>query len=725
MTQGEQQTPQFERLKCRNWSRFFSDVSVAFGLALIAAIIWVTNSDLWVGAHWNIPAAYQGDSLQTLGWIKAASEGDCNFFDMIYVSRLGAPFGANWNDYPLYEKAFIFVLGSLARSIGLMAAANVGMMLTHVLATASFYLACRWFRWHRLWSAVGALLFGFLYYNTMRSLGHLLLGLTYTIPWAVFSSWLIATRHHLPRFSRAWKFCLFTSFLMGVSNPNYLSMYCQLLLISMGIAWGTSRRRENVEAGMFSLAATAAGFLLSFTGSLLFRLYSGANPFAVESGYKESEIYALRPIELFIPPQGHHLSWFSDIGLTYKKGLYIGGEVFSPYLGIMGTLILIGLVTLGIRQLLRGSAGSVSLPLWQVFWVLAYSVVGGINCVLAYCGIGGFQAGNRNSLFIACILLLWAVPRLRRLTVGWSFPKSATLAVIISAMGIYDQLPYANREEQRAVIQSDITSDRLFCEELERHLPAGAMAFQVPLAQFPGGNPVFIMDAYEHFRPYFFTKTLRFSYGSNKGRSDSSWQAAIERMPVQNMVTSLEQLGFHALIINRNGFHDDAKIFETALGELGYTERFQSQNGDLVAVFLEPSKQPLQPPTDEQPINYYGNSWQRMDVSEQEVVWVSGSHADIQLNPDVIKTDRIHVRIKVIVPTDRTFKIMVGDKVFNQAALKKDQPYQIETTIDAPKKGQPLRLETDGPPAGFKGSSLYTGTFALISIEITPQSTGE
>jgi hypothetical protein len=705
--------------------RLLTDLAVALLLALLASAIWITNADLWNRADWDLPVDYGGDSHQILGWIKAASEGDYHLLDIIYVSRLGAPFGANWNDYPMYEKAFTILLGIMARSLGLMAAANAGMMLTHALATASFYLACRWFRWHRIWSMVGALLFGFLYYNTMRSLGHLLLGLTYTIPWAVLSSWLIANRQRIPRFSRTWKFCLFTSFLMGISNPYYLNIYVQLVILSMVIVWFNGRRRDNLEAGFCCLVSAGAAFVFIHTGTLLFRFFAGTNPYALVRTYREAELYALRPIELFIPPRGHHFSWLSEIGFKFQVETFNQGEIFSPYLGLIGIGTLIALIGLSLHRLLRNRAQQIPLPFWQILWVLAYSVVGGVNCWLAFSGIGVFRASNRNSLFIAGLLLLWLVPQLRRLTKNWSIPKTAVCALILTTFAITDQLPYANREAKRPKILARMNADRTFSELLESNLPPESMVFQLPLAEFPEGHPVFEMDSYEHLRPYFFSHALRFSYGSNKGRSDSSWQAEISRLPARTMIERLESLGFGALIINRKGYPDKGAALLFLLDRMGYQARVENGTGDMVALLLRPVKEPELPRIDTHPINNYGQLWRRLDMDEDNVHWLNLRDAEIQINHAAIKSSRAHFAAQVRVPTDRTIYFTVGKKVLHKQALTMDVTHEVTFDFDLADTGTPIHIETDRPAANFMNTAGLKGAFIFLKLEITGVPAGE
>jgi hypothetical protein len=718
--QTPKETKQTSSGKRRFSLRRWSDLAIALLLGLLVSVIWITNSDLWSRAAWDVPVGYETDSHQIIGWIKAASEGDYHLLEVIRVSRLGTPFGANWNDYPMYEKAFTILLGWLARSIGLFASANVGMMLTHVTAAMSFYLACRFFRWHRAWSFAGALLFAFDYYMTKRSLGHMLLGLTYTIPWAIFATWLILGKHHLKRFSRSWKFCLGVSFLMGVSNPYYLNIYVQLILLALAFQWFTLRQRENIQTGLLCLLVSGFGFLLAHTGTLFFRLFAGANPYAVARAYRESEMYALRPIEFFIPPLGHRVPSFSDLGMFYQNETLNRADVFSPYLGVIGGAGLILLLAVLLRRMFLNQNRRIPAAGWQSLWIVAYSVVGGFNCFLALGGIGLFRASGRNSIFIIALVLLWLIPVASRSFKHWPVGKSWLVALAIAGLGIIDQLPYANREKDRAAIQTSITSDRDFCQQLEARLPAHAAVFQLPLAAFPEGNPVINMGSYEHLRPYFFTSTLRFNYGMNKGRSDSSWQAEIERMPATEMVKQLEKLGFHVLYLNRRGFVDDGDGLLKTLAQMGYQEKMESADKNQVAVFLKPQPDPDMPRTDVHTINHFGNFWARHDLGPEEVLWISMAYAEIQLNPDLFKNTKARLRASVMVPSDRKVKFLIGNVVFAEKKLLKNRPYQVEFELPPLEDGKLLRIDTDQPSAVFQGGSYTPGAFALLHLDIVP-----
>ena len=93
---------------------------------------------------WNIPLYYGSDSLLVMSWVKSSADG--NYQPLLWkkVPELGAPFVANWNDYPVTEDTLMFCIGVLARFIGLFAACNLAVLGAQLLAGISFYGVCRW-----------------------------------------------------------------------------------------------------------------------------------------------------------------------------------------------------------------------------------------------------------------------------------------------------------------------------------------------------------------------------------------------------------------------------------------------------------------------------------------------------------------------------------------------------------------------------------------------------
>jgi phosphoglycerol transferase len=181
-----------------------------------------------------------------------------------------------------------------------------------------------------------------------------------------------------------------------------------------------------------------------------------------------------------------------------------------------------------------------------------------------------------------------------------------TAAAALGILILWDHVPRAPSREQTATIARQVEADREFTGKMEAALPAGAMVFQMPVMEFPE-SPLPGVPTYDHFRPYLYSKNLRFSYGSMKGREREKWQPAVQgkffegasldqqagkiRMNEGNArvaVDELKRLGFSAIYINRNGFPDRGKGIEEALLELGYTKPpIRNATGDLACIVLE------------------------------------------------------------------------------------------------------------------------------------------
>src|ERR1700722_13351698 len=87
------------------------EVLPLLALCVVVFLAWGVTRDRLSLRNWSVPISYSGDTQQTLSWIKAAAEGDYLPFHDETIHRLGAPYHANWNDYPMYEKIPTALIG--------------------------------------------------------------------------------------------------------------------------------------------------------------------------------------------------------------------------------------------------------------------------------------------------------------------------------------------------------------------------------------------------------------------------------------------------------------------------------------------------------------------------------------------------------------------------------------------------------------------------------------
>jgi phosphoglycerol transferase len=250
-----------------------------------------------------------------------------------------------------------------------------------------------------------------------------------------------------------------------------------------------------------------------------------------------------------------------------------------------------------------------------VLWIVLMFTTGGLNALFAATtGFTMFRGGCRYSIVILAITLLWAARRLSALqtesertrpagTTDWRWLAAAAFACLVI---LWDQVPRPPTAEETATIARQVAADREFTEKMEAALPDGAMVFQMPVMEFPE-SPAPGVPPYDHFRPYLYSKNLRYSFGSMKGRDREKWQPELQakffegatvdqqagmiRVNPGNAraaIAELERLGFSAIYINRNGFPDRGKGIEEALLDMGYTKPpIRNTTGDLACLVLQ------------------------------------------------------------------------------------------------------------------------------------------
>ena len=666
-------------------------------LVLVTTLVWAAHYGRWTPADWAVPTDYAGDAHEVLARIKAAGEGETWPLRSQEIERLGAPFGADWNAYPTPDKPLMLALGALGRGIGLFAAANLGLLLAQVSAALAFYLVARRLavRWE--WAWAGALLFAYSYHTFHRGLAHFSFVFTWTVPVGLLAVWLVAQSRRLRWRSGGAAVCGLAALGLGWGNPYLLLFWGQLLVWALVFQWCGPRRRENLTIGLAAGGLAVAVFLAANLEFWVHAQEPEGLPLLTRN-YGGTERYALKPVEMFIPPEYHRWAPLAALGQRYQRWSEWHGEPFLPYLGVCGIAGFLVLAAVALRQLLRrrplpGAALAGS-------WLLAYASVGGVTNVLAFfAGFQLFRATNRAAVFLSALVLFFLVVRLSRWTAGWTPAARVATALVLAAAGLLDQLPRRPDPARQEAIAAAVRSDARLMAELESALPAGAPVFQLPVLGFPEVVPPHRLTDYEHFRPYLLSTHLRFSYGAAKHRARGRWQRDLEGRPTEELVRRLEAAGFAALHVNRKGFEDRGERLLRELEQLGYPPRLQSALGNQVVVLLRPSPQP-QPPLAR--ALTFGQGWHlRPDAG---VRWAGGRAVLSYYNPHPVPVE-VDVRLDLVAPRARRVRLEHAGRVRAEVAVEAEGatlrvrglslPPGISTlTLTSP---DPVRREGAGP----------------------------
>ncbi len=679
-------------------------------LVLVAGLIWCAAHGKWTAEAWQVPLDFSGDAAETLARIKAAQEGDLVPFSSQKLSRFGAPFGAEWNEYPSSDSFANYALGVLARWTGVGAASNLALLLAHMTAALAFYAVARWLRYRREWGWGGALLFAFAHYYFARGLPHLWLMFTATVPLALMVCWIVGGSRQLVLRRWVWLASLGAAAVLGASNPYNLFLFLQLA------GWATLAaifrgRRGNARLGGMCIVVALVMAALAHLPTWIYHQDEGATPLLVRN-YAGTEVYALKPIELFLPPATHRSELVATLGQRYVRWSDWRGETFSPYLGLVGGLGLLGLLGYSVKLLLASPRPRLPASGLQAIWIMLFSAVGGLNALLAfYGGLQVFRATNRFSMFLCAIALLFLVGRASRWTRQWPASARVALMLAIVALGLLDQIPRRASAEQREAVAARYHAIEQFGREIEAGLADGAMVFQLPVLEFPEGRPRYGLDPLDKFHPYLATETLRFSFGSRKNRSRSRWKIEAERLPAPELVARLERAGFSAILIEKTGFEDRADSLLRELAEAGRSERVPESHADYAVIKLQPAREPV-PPFANKPT--LGRGWYPPIPGSSLHRWAYESAAMAYHNPfehEVIADVRLVLRS----PNARTVEFRHAGEALTTLRLAPDQPGELRAQVRLAPGVNRFELHTDEPAVRRGEQRWGLRAFGLVS----------
>jgi len=571
---------------------------LALLVAAAAALIAITAYGRWDAAAWSVPLeyghrGYDADAMAVLAQIKAAAQGDFPPFVTKNVRQLGAPFVGNWNDAPIVEQLMYWLAGCLAGVTSVFFAANALVVFSHALAAVGFYAVSRSLGGDRRLSLAGGLVFAFARFPFTRQLHHPQVLYDWHVPACLLVGWWVLDGAGLTRRDGRFWIAVAIAIATGIQHPYYTNMFVQLTGIACLVQWSRGRR-EAALAGLAACGAAMAAFLVMCGNYFAYKLLHGGSDGGLVRRFQWLEFYALKPLDLFMPPPDHRLPALAGLGRGYFENVLVPGEIPpSCYLGMVGIAALAWLALVSARRALAAPPRPLPAEAWQVLWILAYAVIGGVNCLVGVFGIQLFRSANRYSIFILALALLWAIRRLSTLPLGGRMAWG--LSAIAVWLALWDQVPPAPTAAAIADVAARVDSDRVFTRALEARLPQGAMIFQLPFMKYPE-QPAPGVSASDHFRPFLYTDTLRFSFGSMAGRQDTAWQEPLLSGGLQAAIAGLERYGFGALYVNRAGYQDGAAELLEALAALGRKETVTSPRGDLVAVLLEPAAVPELPP---------------------------------------------------------------------------------------------------------------------------------
>ncbi len=708
------------RVSQRIWARPSEVVCLAL-LLLIVTATWCTHYHRWTLDSWGVPpvltadnewprwqGAFRGDALWGMASAKATAEGEIGLFSKEPLA-LGAPFRANWNDWPTTEEALNEWWALLVRLFGLGRGSNLVLLSAHLLAAVSFYLLCRYLGYAKWPSCAGASLFALSRFAFWRGLPHLSLTYYWHVPLALLVVWWCVRERHLLSQRGKVAFCIAVGVLHGIQSIYYSGMFLQLLAGAAVLCAFARRGWRDIAAPIAIGCVVVASAALMNTDTLTYKLRHGANGAAIVRSYTDTQLWALKPLELLLP-SSYNIGKIEHLTKEgyYNKALFIG-EAGSPYLGIIGICSLLLLSGYAMRAVARNDFDGVPVHFWGIFWIFTYSIVGGITGLIGLWDIFIFRATNRYSIVILAAVLLFFVRQLSRLTFRWRDSRTLALSAAIIALGINDQVPPRQPKQEQATAEM-MEGDEKFVAMLEAKLNPGAMVFQLPLMSFPEAAPVFEMTEYEPLRPYLHSHDLRFSYGDDKGRPRLAWQEELAQKDPAQQVALLEKYGFSALLINRSGYEDRAEALLTTLRKMG-KNHVLARSGDFICIGLNPSREALSPPE-------FAEGWYQGEKNGIAVKhWSSGSAVLVLYNSQS-GSRRVRLTFGLSASSQRMVAITDnGETLFEDSLESGDLLRSVDVTLTLHPGENVLHFTTDRPGDPPTAGEPRRLAFAVVNFQ--------
>lgn len=682
-------------------------------LVAIVSLLWCSHQNRWTLEAWRTPIGYHGDSWWGMASAKATASGELSAV-WKEPRSLGAPFGANWNDYPSVEEVLVIIWAFLVSTFGLYAGSNAFNLLGHLLAALGFYFAGRQFGYDRIWSVVGATLFSLSHYAFFRGLAHVGLVYYWHIPLGILVAYWCFRDERLAEDRRKLIICVLVAICFGAQNPYYSGMFLQFLGAVFVLLLIQRRPWQRAVLPIAFGTITVATFASMNLETMAYRAMHGPNPGAVVRSYGELELYALKPIELLLP-RWHSITplqtWARDV--YYGRAFFIG-EGGAPYLGWIAIATLALLFIYVLRRIALRGGEPLPLHLWALLWLVAFSIAGGVNGLVGTTGLILFRASNRYSIFMLAVVLLFLVRELTRVSRTWPATVRAACALPLIAIGFYDQVPPTQWHQLTSSIRQMLTADKEAMAHLERRLRPDAMVFQLPVIDFPESPPVGSLSDYELFRPYLNTSNLRFSYGSGKGRYRSGWQRDTEQIGLPKMLNQLEKYGFSAVLIHKKGYADKGAALRDGFEGLNRADVIVN-SPEYLAIALQPKSVPDVPPE-------FGQGWFSLEGnSAQNMRWSSGN-ATIMLTNPTNKPKTVQITFALTTLQPRQLRISTSTAVLFDGHLDPGPPVTgVEQTISLPPGRTALEFVTDTPaeePGNGDGRKL---AFAIVNFDLVEE----
>lgn len=551
----------------------------------------------------NIPMQYLGgDDMGVIVNAKMMVEQGWNMTS----DRLGAPYSVQYYDFTssmmhnaglVIMKIFALITRDAAATM------NLSYLSIFFIAGIISYFVMRNLKVNCWVNALASSVFALSPYMLYRNIGHIVLTECYFVPLSILLCLWIYERDDVlvpdkNFFKRKINYvALLFTFLIANNGIAYYPFFTCFIFMVTAVSKlvKTGKIKEGLR-GVIATVMVCFFVVLSILPGKIYTMTHGTNAAAIDrAGFEQAELYGMKISQLFMPVNGHGIyDKYIDI---YNENAFLVNENSTAYLGIIG---MIGFIILMICLFTKKDSALNKrlgyLSELNITMVLM-GTIGGIGAMFSFFISPMLRGYNRISIFIeyACILavalLADKLVNVLKARINNKKEKKVKYNILLYGMtvvfgcicvfSIWEGCP-ALVTPAYDTIETEYTSDKEFVEAIEDELAPGSMIYQLPYHKYPEDGPVNDMADYHLYIGYLHSNTLKWSYGSIKGREEDEWNESVSEMKYEDMVSYLKEQGFAGIYVERRAYtEEELTELENTLEAITGSKPLESNNNNL------------------------------------------------------------------------------------------------------------------------------------------------
>ena len=521
----------------------------------------------------HVPFTYSGDGIANLWNIQRTIEGAWYFAN----ERAGFPFGSNHLDYPASDSGsyiFIKLLGFILKNP--ISIFNIYYLFGFSLCALTTYLVARAVGVSKIFSIVAAILYSFTSFHFGRIV-HLFFTWYFVVPLFFYVGFRLLSKPLIfTGTTVAFKTKLLNSIgLLVLASFGIYYAFFGFIIVAICTLIAAILRRSWIRLieGTIAFSLVAMGAFLNIFPSVIHVFLYGENRESVNRSAGESEHYAFKITQLFLPREDHRLDKFAEITQGYNNHFPLITENISASMGGVASfgLLLLLIVNvffhssslIGADSRNKKHDGSAILRL-QIFGGLAVGLLliattGGFSSIFSLFISSSIRSWNRMSIFIVFIsvlALIFSIDILISKCVNkkYSVFVRGFVAAALLSYGMFDQTVKTCRTCNET-IRAQIMNDTSFIKSIETKLPLAASVYQLPYMAYPEHPAVNgIQGSTDHARAIILSSHLRWSFGGMRGRTGDWFFRKLALLPIDQQITVIKAMGFAGVYVDRRGY---------------------------------------------------------------------------------------------------------------------------------------------------------------------------